>query len=104
MIRRWPGRADPSDRRDRAADLVQEPAGVVAIAPGVDIIPVDRVLDALHGDHAPDLVAVLGPPGIACPAELGDDDVLEPSVARPCGRAGERCDATGTAPGRGGRG
>ena len=48
-----------SDRRDRAADLVQERAGAVLLAPAVNVVPVDPI--ALHGDHVLDIVPILGP-------------------------------------------
>ena len=59
---------------DRGADLVQQRAGAVLLAPAVDVVPVDPV--ALHGDHIADIVPVLGPIAQECPVELGHDHVL----------------------------
>src|SRR5690349_19636366 len=71
-----------SDRRDGPADLVEQLACPVPVAPGVDVIPVDPV--PLDGDHVAGVVAILGAPTLVGPAELGDDDVLggrEPGFA-----------------------
>jgi hypothetical protein len=45
-----------SDWRNGLADLVQQSAGAVLLAPFVDIIPIDPV--TLHGDHIADIIPI----------------------------------------------
>ncbi len=62
-------------RWNRSPDLVEQAAGAVAIAPRVDVVPIDTI--PLKGDHAPSVVLFLEAARPHRPEQSGHDHVLD---------------------------